>query len=123
MLAELRPEAVVRDGDRVELRIRIEPSLDVFPDHFPEYPMLPGVVQLGWAVRAAQRECGMPGELARLSGLKFMQPLRPGDRLTLRLEKLGAQDVAFSYVAGATVHSSGRLRFNAAAASPSLRPT
>lgn len=116
MLAELEPLSVVRDGNRVDLQIRIDPALDVFPDHFPDYPMLPGVVQLGWAVRAAQREYGLPGELARLSGLKFMQPLRPGARLTLQLEKLNALDVAFSYVAGDTVHSCGRLRFNATAA-------
>lgn len=116
MLAELQPQAVVRDGDRVELQIRVDPALDVLPDHFPGYPMLPGVVQLGWAVRAAQREYGLAGELARLSALKFMQPLRPGAALTLRLEKLSAQDVAFSYVAGDAVHSSGRLRFSAAAA-------
>ncbi|MFA5938392.1 MAG: hypothetical protein WC809_03460 [Sinimarinibacterium sp.] len=116
MLSELQPQAVVRDGARVDLQIRIDPALDVLPDHFPGYPMLPGVVQLGWAVRAAQREYGVSGELARVSALKFMQPLRPGRQLTLRLEKLGAQDVAFAYIAGETVQSSGRLRFNASAA-------
>lgn len=114
MLAELEPQAVCRDGDVVELRLVIDPALDVLPDHFPDYPMLPGVVQLGWAVRAAQRECGVRGALARVSALKFMQPLRPGQAATLRLEKLGPADVSFSYVDAGRVHSSGRLRFTAA---------
>ena len=52
---------------------------------------------------------GCPAKRVRRCSL---QPLRPGQRLSLRLEQLGAQDVTFSYVAGDSVHSSGRLRFN-----------
>ena len=116
MPVELRPEAVERRGQTVELRVTIDPALDLLQDHFPGYPMLPGVVQLGWAVRAAQRECGVTGQLARVAALKFMRPLRPGPEATLRLEKLGPAEVAFSYLRGDQTYSCGRLCFTAAAA-------
>lgn len=114
MLVEPTPLAVRRAGNLVELNLAITPDLEYFPDHFPRYPMLPGVVQLGWAVRAAQREFDVGASLRRVAALKFMQPIRPIGAVTLQLEQLGAQEAAFSYRDGDTVLSSGRLQFSAA---------
>lgn len=115
MLAEPSPEAIRRSGHRVELSLPLAADLEYLPDHFPRYPMLPGVVQLGWATRAAQRELGIAGSLRGVTALKFMQPIRPGRSVTLALERLGPQEAAFSYRDGEALLSSGRLQFSAAA--------
>ena len=38
-------------GDRATYRIRVPPALEHLRGHFPGFPILPGIVQLDWAVR------------------------------------------------------------------------
>lgn len=111
MLVDPPVAAVQRSGETVELNLDIAADLEYLPDHFPGYPMLPGVVQLGWAVRSAQRELGITGPLRRVAALKFMQPIRHGTALTLRLERQPGAAVSFSYRSGDAVLSGGRLHF------------
>lgn len=111
MLIEPPLLAVRREDTRVELDFELAPDFEYLPDHFPGHPMLPGVVQLGWALRLAGREFGIATPFQRLSQLKFLHPIQPGRVVTLRLEKLGAQDVSFSYSASGRPCASGRLQF------------
>lgn len=109
MLLEVEPRAVRRTGDEVEIDLHVPRDLAYFPDHFPEQPMLPGVVQTGWAVRHAERLFGL-SQLQRLTGLKFLHPILPGVELRLTLVRKGS-DVSFSYANAERECSSGRLRF------------
>lgn len=110
MLIEPPPLAVRRGPDTVELEFELAADFAYFPDHFPGQPMLPGVVQFGWALRHAVHEFGIAGPFRRLAQVKFLHPIQPGHRLTLRLQRLSAGEVAFSY---RTQHpcSTGRLLF------------
>lgn len=110
MLIEPQPLAVRRGPDTVELEFELDAGFEYFPDHFPEHPMLPGVVQFGWALRHATREFGIHSPFRRLAQLKFLHPIQPGRRLTLRLQRLSAGEVAFSYSTRQAC-SSGRLLF------------
>jgi 3-hydroxymyristoyl/3-hydroxydecanoyl-(acyl carrier protein) dehydratase len=38
-------------GASATYRLRVPPTLEHFRGHFPGFPILPGVVQLDWAVR------------------------------------------------------------------------
>ena len=80
--------------------------------HFPGFPVVPGFVQLAWAIEAAQVLIGveMP---SRIESLKFREPLRPGDAIVLRVERVtgGAQ---FSLDRNGSMISSGRLLFDSA---------
>ncbi|HUP91112.1 MAG TPA: hypothetical protein VM074_02615 [Solimonas sp.] len=109
MLAEAELKQVRRMGNTVEIDLHVQRDLEYFPHHFPGQPMLPGVVQLGWAIGQAQRQFGL-APVRRLSNLKFLHPIAPGLDLVLRLER-AAGDVAFSYATPTRTYSSGRLRF------------
>lgn len=62
---------------------------DFFKGHFPDYPVVPGVVlveAMSQVAGAAVVARGVIGEqasfaLAALDGVKFRQPFRPGDKL------------------------------------------
>ncbi|TJY58293.1 acyl-CoA synthetase [Sinimarinibacterium sp. CAU 1509] len=110
---EPRVISVERVDGAVELALNVPASLACFPDHFPNYPMLPGVLQIGWAVDAARREFAVSGAARRIVGLKFMQPIRPGADIALRLERMAPGEIRFSYRCGDTGCSSGRLQFGA----------
>lgn len=91
------------EGSKAEFVLDVPHDLDYFTGHFPGAPILPGVVQIKWAMSIADRCLGVHGELTGLTTLKFQQVIRPCDRLSLVLEyaeKPGKLRFAFSSAQG-----------------------
>ena len=77
-------------------------DLDVFQGHYPDYPIMPGVLLceavfqagallIGETLRGEQKIKGVP-VLTRIIGAKFKREVRPGDTVEIRAalkEKLG----------------------------------
>jgi 3-hydroxymyristoyl/3-hydroxydecanoyl-(acyl carrier protein) dehydratase len=97
------PEAVV-------LHLHVPHDLDYFEGHFPGLPVLPGVVQLHWAVRLAAEHLGQPCKGSRIDQLKFLAIVHPGSdlTLTLRLDR-SARALHFAYSGPTHLYSSGRI--------------
>lgn len=95
-----------------ELRLLIPIELEYCRGHFSGAPVVPGVVQLKWAVEAARRHLDARGDVTGMDALKFQQVLAPGAEATLTL-KWNAADrkLYFSYHSAAARFSSGRLLF------------
>jgi 3-hydroxymyristoyl/3-hydroxydecanoyl-(acyl carrier protein) dehydratase len=81
-----------------------------FTGHFPGTPILPGVVQIDWAITLGQRLMTLPPRFAGMEVLKFQQLVRPGDRisLTLRFDQERGK-LHFAYRNGDAACSSGRI--------------
>jgi acyl-CoA synthetase (AMP-forming)/AMP-acid ligase II len=75
------PELVdERRSDRsLERTLRVPADLSFLEGHFPGFPVVPGVVQLRWALRLAAELLGQEPRLASVEALKFRELLRPGD--------------------------------------------
>ena len=100
---EPRPEgfellAEARSGDTLHYELRVPPTLVHFSGHFPGLPILPGVVQVDWAMRlAAEQLPGVRG-VNSIDRLKFMAPVSPGAVLKLTLAHDAARRrVQFAY--------------------------
>ena len=88
----------------------IEAGLAAFEGHFPGAAVLPGVVQLAWAVQAGREVFGLTAPVRRIEALKFQQLVRPGARLTLSLEwDAATRKLLFRFESRAGTHGSGRL--------------
>lgn len=98
-------------ADAVEWDLLVPASLACFPEHFPDHPVLPGVIQLGWAISACQREFGITRPLRKMNGLKFLYPIQPDTRLSLALLRKSASQVAFSFRDDLREYSCGKLSF------------
>ena len=99
-------------GREVELRVFIPADLLYFEGHFPQAPILPGVIQIEWAVAFARRFFELPKDFRRMEMLKFQRVVEPRMTLMLTLEYVAAsQAVTFRYVSDAGQHSSGRIVF------------
>lgn len=87
-------------------------DLPVFDGHFPSKPIVPGVIQVGWAVELARANGLATGRLAGISMAKFRRLLQPGLRLAAQLE-CGARSgqLEFTYQLGDAVVTIGRLQF------------
>ena len=118
MLTLPQIDAIERTPEGVCLHFVVPPDLEYFDGHFPEVPLLPGVVQVGWAIELARLHLAssMEGALERfglLSSVKFMRVMQPGASISLRLTvDLERRELAFEYRAGAQTCSSGCARFH-----------
>lgn len=102
--------------DTCTLTLRVPVDLAYFPGHFPQAPVLPGVVQIEWALALAAPRLGTPLRCHSMEALKFQQLLRPGDRVELRLQHDTARGkLHFAYRRGDKTFSSGRLAWSAQA--------
>lgn len=115
----MMPLPVIRSrdvaGDTARFGLGVAADGPWFDGHFPGWPILPGAVQLGWAVALA-RECfGFAGPPTDIRRLKFRHPIAPGDRLMLELTR-GGDRVGFVLRKGKVTCSSGSLVFAAALA-------
>lgn len=81
------PEIIDQQAVDTELHLTltVPPDLACFSGHFPKAPVLPGVVQVDWAMKLGQRLLDLPPDFAGMEVLKFQQLVRPGDQLKLTL--------------------------------------
>ena len=77
-------------GVSVKAELDVSPDLPLFEGHFPDYPVLPGVIIMEALAQAASfsslvaREAeGALGFFAGIDNAKFRNQVRPGDTLTL----------------------------------------
>ncbi|MEJ3595838.1 AMP-binding protein [Pseudomonas bubulae] len=98
------------DAGQWTLNLSIPPDLAFFSGHFPKTPVLPGVVQVDWAMVLGQQLLDLPPRFAGMEVLKFQQLVRPGDaiELTLRFDSERAK-LHFAYRNATTPCSSGRI--------------
>jgi acyl-coenzyme A synthetase/AMP-(fatty) acid ligase len=104
-----------RRAPQAAVSLDIVPQLRVFEGHFPGMPVLPGVVQLDWAIAFARKAfAGMPARFLRAEQLKFQQPVLPPLQLELALDwDARAGQLTFRYTSQKGTHSSGRIVFGA----------
>ena len=84
---------------------------DVFADHVPGHPVLPGALvveafaQASQLLIAASPDFTQVGRLRRLSRAAFRQRVRPGEQLAIRCERRAGDEHAWMLDATATVRS------------------
>ncbi|MCX4153573.1 MULTISPECIES: AMP-binding protein [Paraburkholderia] len=90
--------AEARSADTLHYELRVPPTLVHFAGHFPGLPILPGVVQVHWAMHLAAEHVPAVRALASVDRLKFMAPVPPGAVLNLTLAHDAARGrVQFAY--------------------------
>ena len=95
----------------IETSKRVSGLDDVFVDHFPGYPVLPGALVVEAFGQAARLLIGLShdftrvGRLRRLSRVAFRHQVRPGEELAIRCERRHGEA---PWVLDATARVAGR---------------
>jgi acyl-coenzyme A synthetase/AMP-(fatty) acid ligase len=92
-----------------EIDCVVPPDLSCFKGHFPAMPILPGVVQIDWVVRLANRYLSLGTEAASAFQVKFRRIIGRNQLFTLRLRVLPARRLAFEYLIDGETASSGSV--------------
>lgn len=109
-------ECVTLPGGSYRLALRVPENLLYFEGHFPETPILPGVVMVHWAEHFARRLYDIGGVFLRLEVVKFQKVVTPGLCIFLDIEYSAEQGkVKFSFGSREVQYVSGRIVFGAAA--------
>ncbi|MGP6417400.1 AMP-binding protein [Pseudomonas putida] len=102
-------EQVETDGEW-SLQLSVPPDLAYFSGHFPKAPVLPGVVQVEWALNLGRQLLNLSGKFAGMEVLKFQQLVRPGDEVQLHLRFDPERGkLYFAYRNDTATCSSGRI--------------
>ncbi|WP_460107918.1 AMP-binding protein [Pseudomonas sp. S3_H04] len=92
------------------LQLSVPPDLAYFSGHFPKAPVLPGVVQVEWALNLGRQLLNLTGPFAGMEVLKFQQLVRPGDEIQLHLRfDPERRKLYFAYRNDTATCSSGRI--------------
>lgn len=105
-------DTLERTPEGLSLHFTVPAELGYFAGHFPEVPLLPGVVQIGWAVELGRRYVPFDAQFRALAGVKFMRVIQPGATVALQLAfDPGARELAFEYRSDGQPCSGGRVLF------------
>lgn len=115
-LLETRPRlphvcVLERDDQRVLLKLIAPENLFYFDGHFSEAPVLPGVVQIDWAMQYGRDYFNLPKHFRAIHSLKFQHVIRPDSPVSLELNydlQKGCLNFRFF---STEQHSSGRILF------------
>lgn len=92
----------------LERSLYFDPRHPALPGHFPGDPLIPGVVILDEVEHTLAAALG-PGHVSALPVVKFLSPLRPGEKLNIRAEQLRSGQYRFCCVCGERVVAQGQL--------------
>lgn len=97
-----------RDAREAAFTLALRDFPQAFDGHFPQLPILAGVIQVDWALRLAQRYFPVKGHFSDLRQLRFQRILRPDDEITLTLRfSPEKNEVRFLYASAWGIHSQG----------------
>jgi len=110
--AEDRPEILdaARDAASAQWRCRVPRDLSCWPGHFPDAPVVPGVLQIDWAMDLASELLGGLPRICEMDPVTFREPLRPGDVFRLRVALEAGDWLRFRIWSDRAEHASGRAR-------------
>lgn len=95
---------------RVLLELSVPANLLYFDGHFSVAPVLPGVVQVEWAIHYGRRYFGLGPSFGGINALKFQQMIRPDCPVQLELvHEVEKGQLNFRYFSDAGAHASGRI--------------
>jgi 3-hydroxymyristoyl/3-hydroxydecanoyl-(acyl carrier protein) dehydratase len=100
------------DENSIELVLDMLKSLDCFNGHFDDFPVVPGVALIEWAVRAADVHLVKNHIFSGMSQIKFQKFIKPNKIIRLRLDlDPESMSLKYKYHNAGIVYSSGILKF------------
>jgi 3-hydroxyacyl-[acyl-carrier-protein] dehydratase len=97
----LLKEVKAVNNNHIEALAEVPADSPWFSGHFPGEPILPGIALVHLVEQAIEQEALKKGESFQFRSLKrvrFTQPVRPGDKLSVNISAENAgEDVLFSF--------------------------
>ncbi|MFT5116664.1 MAG: 3-hydroxymyristoyl/3-hydroxydecanoyl-(acyl carrier protein) dehydratase [Kiritimatiellia bacterium] len=97
----------------ITLSLIVNAQLSYLEGHFPDKPVVPGVVQVHWASLLARCLFTITGVFLKMENVKFQSMILPEQTVELTLTKHSEKkQIAFNYRLGSKTVSEGKLYFH-----------
>lgn len=105
--------AVKQEENQVSVDLRVDGDIRWFEGHFPDQPVLAGVVQTHWAGEISRYVFSIAQDFVRIDKLKFQSVILPQCDVHLSLEYIvDSNAVKFQYTRAGQVCSEGKIVFS-----------
>mgnify|MGYP000037547630 CR=1 FL=1 len=104
--------SIEQHSESVLLNLTINADLRCFKGHFDDVAVVPGVVQLDWAIFFAREYLLMQGDVQDVSVLKFQKLLLPDMKVQLEIVKKSPKKFTFNYSMNDAKFSSARVELS-----------
>jgi len=104
-----------REPGALTAKLLFPATSDYYDGHFPEFKLLPAVVQVDMVLRLARNFLEVPKELSKMNRTRFANPILPDVPVLLKITyDADAGKVTFAYTSedGETSYSNGSLMMN-----------
>jgi acyl-coenzyme A synthetase/AMP-(fatty) acid ligase/uncharacterized membrane protein/3-hydroxymyristoyl/3-hydroxydecanoyl-(acyl carrier protein) dehydratase len=106
-----------REPGVLTAKLMFPATSDYYDGHFPEFKLLPAVVQVDMVLRLARNFLDVPKELSKMNRTRFVSPILPDVPVVVKITydaDAGKVTFAFTSVDGETSYSNGSLIMNTA---------
>ncbi|WP_290762307.1 AMP-binding protein [Fibrobacter sp. UBA4297] len=107
-----------REPGALTAKLLFPATSDYYDGHFPEFKLLPAVVQVDMVLRLARNFLDVPKELSKMNRTRFANPILPDVPVVVKITyNVDAGKVTFAYTSedGETSYSNGSLVMNTSA--------
>ena len=100
----------INTPNQIDIKLDIAPEIIYFAGHFENHPVLPGVVQLDWALHFAKSYLNInKTNFAHIEQMKFSKIITPNIKIFLHLS-LEENKLKFKFYNENTIYSIGKLK-------------
>ncbi len=99
------------ETERQAFLLEVDSDWEVFSGHFPDFPILPGIIQLHWAAQYAHHFMGRAELPLEVRQLKFHNIFVPPGWLVLELQEISGSVLKFLVSSVGGVHAQGKLLY------------
>ena len=100
------------DGNTLSGSCLVTVEMPFFNGHFPDCPIMPAAAQIEMIHSLLQQHSDWNGIITGGRGLKFSGRIRPGDNLTVRVQRTASGGISFSVENRTNVVSKGVLQLS-----------
>ncbi|MDF7670602.1 hydroxymyristoyl-ACP dehydratase [Orbaceae bacterium ESL0721] len=105
-----KQQQIIFNNNEVIINLFIPADLFWFKGHFPTQAILPGVIQLDWAIHYAKKFFHLDISVFQIDFVKFQNPILPNSEISLYLTwQIANQKLLYRYTCNNHDMSSGRI--------------
>ena len=105
---KLKIQVLEQNERQLTVQILFDQESGLFDGHFPEFPLLPGVLQAHLAFKIFEKHQAHKISFAGFRNIKFFNPVFPGTVLQLQCELfIEKNQFSFQYSQGHKIYSKG----------------